>query len=304
MNNGFNYKKYYAENILKGNMEVECIKKDISNEEYIKGLVFDISGSEMKDNICIYVDRVFDGKVCISGGLSDSLSIVTTTTVVQNIPAYITKSQFVNCKDGCNLRIGAGAEFFIENTKSEVINLSVDTIPNSNVLLEGIPPASIQPTEDNKYSMFLNNSVPFIPPECDNKNIGKNISVVFNNISNFRYIARHTLHGKVKYNGIWGKFCISAINNSAVASGALFPSTSTVPNRVSFVIPELAVPSKNSKIQFYFKGNCKLVNPLLTIRAVTSSSNEVVLTSNLVIIPKVIVEVIEKTRILIPAKVL
>lgn len=304
MKNKFDYMKYYTQSPTKSKDKTGCLQSNIVDEEYVPNLVFDLNEDSEQENICIYVDRVFDGKVCISGALTDSLSIVTTTTIVQNTPPYITSSQFINCKDGSNLSIGSGAEFFIENTQSEVIKLTVDTLPISDILLNGMQPSSLQSTTNNKFDMYLNTSLPFIPPKYTLKNIGKNVSAIFNNISTWRYILRHTLHGKIKYNNQIGEFIISIINNVALNGGALFPSTTSTPNRISFAIPELSVPSRESKLQLYFKGDSRLVNPKLFVRMIPNRPTEVVLESNLVVIPKLILEVIEKSRIVIPATLL
>lgn len=242
----------------------------------------------------VYVNRIFDGKIGPGSALVES---ITTETLAD----YRTEIQYNSCNGCClnpTFNPGVGSVFNIECVESKLESFSLTTGPTvANTSVNGMAVAAVTIVNGNprQYSVTLGaaNNVPNALCECEG--VGTKSSLVLSSISGFQYIAKHKISGKVTYQGQTADFCMTIRN---LTSHQVTPtSTSTL------LIPEICIPDVNSQIFLEFQSNITLLNPSISITAAaaTATTNNLVLSSSVIVSPEVIAEVILNTRVCVQA---
>lgn len=248
------------------------------------GIKADRFDSSKAQTIIAYVDKIFDGKLRQGSALIESVDTITP------VNAYTVNSQFspINCCTGTTANITVGTTFVVESVESELLEINLVTLASNLVFINGATVPEALRLESNRYSIGLaqRNLVPL----SNEEGAGTKSSLMLSGIGEWSYKARHKITGKANSQGQVNNFCITVEN---ITSHTMTGLNSTL------LIPEICIPSMNSRVQTVFDGKVTMLNPVITVTASTIANAAPIINvqSNIVITPEVVAEVIETQRV-------
>lgn len=203
--------------------------------------------------VCTFMDVIFDEE--IANG----------TTVFQfitaTVPNFIITSEFTQSGQCCNAcAVDSTSVFTVDSVRTTIKSLVLQdptSVTLTNVLIGGRPAISVTP-DNGGFSAVVDPSV--LDAACNCKNEGTNSNVLITGLSDWNYIARHELCGKVTTGGTVCNFKITAENSPTIPG--------TIPDALTFVASDVCLPENTDsgevRINVDFTGKGQLVNPVIT----------------------------------------